>query len=359
MSAAGAQGPSLEEREQLRQVTRALLEARSDLQAVRARMDAGDGDDPGLWAELAGLGLAGLTVPERLGGSGATWAEVAIVAEEVGRHLAPVPYLATVGLGLVPLLSDAEHDETVKGVAAGTTTLALAAGLSSRSTPGGTVLDGHAAQVLGGHTADAVVAFAADADGGRSAYLVDASAVRREVEPSLDLTRPLASLHFDGAAGRLIGSAGAGEQLLATALAAGRTVLACEAVGGAQRCLELSVEHARTRLQFGRPIGSFQAVKHRCARMLADVELARALTERAVTALARGDDDAGTQADLALECTGAAFERVAKDTIQVHGGIGFTWEHAAHLYLKRAVSVRRLLGGARQRRRRLAQALGL
>lgn len=360
-----------QEREELREVVRGLLEDRCDETAVRELMETEQGYDPEVWEELGAIGVLGLLVPEEDGGSGVSVAELAVVFEELGRCLACVPYLSTCGLAL-PILSATDADappSVLSEVASGRMTLTLAHADTNhpavdgqlplqsraRSTGDGYTVTGTQAHVVDGHTADLLLIPARAPEGPLIlAVEGEAAGVSRSPESPLDLTRKLATIRLDEAPGRVVAHGGAAERVLRRGLAIGRIALAAEAVGGAQRCLELSVEHASTRFQFGRPVGSFQAVKHRCARMLIAVELARALLLRAVEAAVADDHDLETWSQAVLERASRAFYRAAADTIQVHGGIGFTWEHPAHLYFKRATSTLRLLGDPSTHRERLA-----
>lgn len=366
-----------EEQELLRATVRDLLRTKAGSGRVREVMLGDDGLDLDLWAELAGLGLLGLTIPEPYGGAGATFVEVAVVAEELGRTLAPVPYLSSAVLGTVALLHGATDDQRathLPGVATGETRLALAhlderGGLTTdpgvRAVPDGDgwVLDGTAGYVVDGRTADLVVT-AALTDDGLELFLVPGGTdglERTDVEV-LDLTRPMATLTYAGvrvdAAARLTG----GDPMIALheALSAGVVALACEQVGGARAVLASTTAYARDRVQFGRAIGSFQAVKHRLAEMLVQVESARSAAAHAARVVASGDlQERAIAAPLAGAYCAEVYEQAAGDSIQLFGGIGFTWEHDAHLYFKRAKATKLLLGDPKHHRALLARTLGV
>ncbi len=237
--------------------------------------------------------------------------------------------------------------------AAGVATLATADGGSWR-------LDGHKSFVLDGHVADTLVV-AARSDAGVGLFLVDgdASGLVRTSLPTLDLTRKQARLTFEATPARLLGADGGAGPVLARVLDVAAAALASEQVGGAQRCLDMTVEHVRSRVQFGRPIGSFQAVQHRCADMLLEVESARSAAMDAALAVERGSDDLPTAAAMAKAVCSDAYAYVAAETIHLHGGLGFTWDHDAHLYFKRAKSSRLLFGDPRHHREQLARHIGI
>jgi alkylation response protein AidB-like acyl-CoA dehydrogenase len=366
-----------EEQELLRATVRDLLATKAGSARVREVMLGDDGIDRGLWAELAGLGLTGLLVPEEYGGAGASFAEAAVVAEELGRTLAPVPYLSSAVLGTVALLhggSDDQHAAHLPGVAAGATQLALAhlddrgqltadPGVRAVRDGDGWVLDGTAGYVIDGRTAHLVVTGAV-ADDGLQLFLVpgDAAGLERTDVEVLDLTRPLATLTYAGLrvddSARLTGD----DPTIALheALSAGVVALACEQVGGAQAVLASTTAYARDRVQFGRAIGSFQAVKHRLAEMLVQVESARSAAAHAARVVASDDrQERAIAAPLAAAYCAEVYEQAAGDAIQLFGGIGFTWEHDAHLYFKRAKATKLLLGDPKHHRALLAQTLGV
>jgi alkylation response protein AidB-like acyl-CoA dehydrogenase len=364
-----------QEREALRDTVRTLLERTSPEAEIRRVMETPEGYDPAVWRQAAEqLGVTGLAIPEEYGGAGFGPMELAVVFEELGRALVPGPFLATVGLAAHVLL--ASDDEALKKewlprIAAGETiaTLALTeeqsswdvSTLTTSAARAGNrwVLDGQKWFVLDGATADLVlVAARAGDDVAVFAVPGDAPGLTREPMATMDATRKMARLSFDGVEATLVGDQSRGAAALAHALDLAAVALAAENVGGAQRCLDLSADYARERIQFGRPIGSFQAVKHKLTDMLIQVEQARSASYFAAREAAGGTDLA-VAASLAKAYTGDAFFKAAADTIQIHGGIGFTWEHSAHLYFKRAKTNQLLLGSSSYHRARVADAVGI
>jgi alkylation response protein AidB-like acyl-CoA dehydrogenase len=366
-----------EEQDLLRATVRDLLSQHATSERVREAMLEHGGVDERTWTELAQLGLTGLTIPEAHGGAGAGFVELSVVFEELGRKLAPVPLLSSAVLGAEAIMAagtDAQQADLLPGVAAGTTRLALAhLDVAGRLTadPGvravrdgdAWVLDGSAGYVLDGASAHLVVT-AATTDDGLALFVVPGDAeglARRDVEV-LDLTRPMATLAYDGVrvdeSARLSG--GDPVSALHRALVAGVVALACEQVGGAQQVLETATGYARDRVQFGRAIGSFQAVKHRLAELLVQVESAKSAAYHAARVLAAGDrEELAVAAPLAKSYCSEVYEQAAADGIQLHGGIGFTWEHDAHLYFKRSKASKLLLGDPAHHRAMLADVLGL
>jgi alkylation response protein AidB-like acyl-CoA dehydrogenase len=294
---------------------------------------------------------------------------------EMGRALLCAPYLSSVALAAEALLrcgDEAAKKDLLPGLAArGTTgTVALLerpgrwddAGVSMRARRRGTqwILDGTKRHVLDGHIAELILV-GARTDAGVGLFAVDGSApgLARTPVPTLDQTRKQAHLDFAGTPGRLIGDEAAGRPVLRRVLDTAAILMAAEQVGGASRALEMAVGYAKVRVQFGRPIGSFQAVKHLCADMLTDTEAARSAAYYGLWALATDDEDIPAAASLARVYCSQAYSRVAAGTIQVHGGIGVTWEHPAHLYLKRAKACEAMFGTPAYHRELLAARLGL
>ena len=355
-----------EDAEDLRRIVRGFLEKRSSEDVVRTLMDTGSGHDPVVWAQAAEeLGLHGLTVPEEHGGSGATPVELGVVFEEMGAALFCGPFLATVGLAATALIEagDAAH---LPGIAAGTTIATLAwagpdpATSTLAATPGtdGWTVSGTAGVVLDGATADLVLVAARSAAGPcLLAVTGDARGLSRTPLTPMDSTRRLAELRFDAAPAELVGTDGAAAAALERTADLVALYLAAEQLGGAARVLATAVEYAGTRVQFGRAIGSFQAIKHRCADMLVDVESARSVVQHGLWTAVHDPAGLPVSASLARSVASDAYQRVAAHNIQIHGGIGFTWEHSAHLYLKRAKSSQLLLGSPRRHRGRLAELL--
>jgi alkylation response protein AidB-like acyl-CoA dehydrogenase len=365
-----------EEQEELRKSVRRFLEDKSPSAEVRRLMETTEGYDPAVWGQMAQqLGLQGLAIPEEYGGSGFSYVELIVVLEEMGRSLLCAPYFSTVALATNALLAsgdDAAKKEFLPGIASGDTiaTLALTedtgrwdeAGISLSATKSGDgwVLDGHKSFVLDGHTATLILV-AARTPAGVSLFAVDgnASGLTRTPLPTMDQTRKQARLEFARVPARLIGSDGGGWPILSKTLDLAAVALAAEQVGGAQKVLDMSVEYAKVRVQFGRPIGSFQAIKHKCADMLLEVESAKSAAYYAGWAAAEDSDELPTVACLAKAYCSDAYFHAAAENIQIHGGIGFTWEHDAHLYFKRAKSSELYLGDPTYHRELLAQRIGL
>jgi alkylation response protein AidB-like acyl-CoA dehydrogenase len=378
--------------EQLRAVARGLLDDRSPLTAVLARVDAGEADDVPLWHALAAdLGCAGLLIEESHGGAGASYREAAVVAEETGRAAACVPYLTSAVMATTALLGTGDT-ELLGGLAHGRLTAALAAGFAEmppapgeggrgegregRRGAGGSwpvricpPQDGDAPGVarLSGTVTGVAGALAADVllvpgDGvPLGLYAVDATAagVTRAPLVSLDATRPLADVTLDQVPGRQVASGEAAARAVAAALTAGAGMLASELFGVAEQCLGMTVSYVKERHQFARPVGSFQALKHRLADVWVAVTQARAAARYAAACLATGDPDTPVAVALAKASCSDAAVLAAQECVQLHGGIGFTWEHPAHLLLKRAKSGSLALGTADRHRAALAALVNL
>ncbi|HVW41105.1 MAG TPA: acyl-CoA dehydrogenase family protein [Amycolatopsis sp.] len=360
------------EANELRDTVRAFLERRSPEAAVRQVVETGAGRDAEVWAQMAGqLGLQGLLVPESLGGQGTTFVEMAVVLEETGRALLPGPFLSSAVLAVTALNAageDARAAELLGGIAAGDTiaTVAFSDGLLCKpdestviATPSGEgwELNGRVEVVLDGQAADTLLVVA-PAGSGLGLFAVDAGAegVEREPLTVLDLTRQAARVEFAGARAQRIGGDFTGGQR--EVLAVGASAMAAEAAGATQRVLEIAVEYAKVREQFGRPIGSFQAVKHLCADIFAIAESATAVARHAAGAIAAGDDGVAA-ASLAKAYTSDNCMNAAEMAVQVHGGIGFTWEHPIHLYVRRMTAAAQYFGGSGYHRTKLAGLLGL
>ncbi len=363
------------EHEELRRIVRSFLDQHCPESEVRRVMATDAGYDPALWSRLADMGLLGLAVPEEFGGSGYGWTEVAIVLEEAGRALLCAPYFSTVVLAAGALLNSGDskaQKEYLPAIAAGACTATLAitgdtgawdadsVDVSAVPADGRWRLEGHAGHVVDGVTADLLLVVARTPYG-PSLFAVEGetAAVIRTPLSMLDLTRKQGHLQFAGTPAHLVGAPGAGRDIVARTLDLGAVGLAAEQVGGAARALEMAVEYARVRHQFGRPIGSFQAVKHLCADMLVEVESARSAAYHAIWAADHDPEELPVAASLAKAYCSDAFMFVAGQNIQVHGGVGFTWEHPAHLYLKRAKTDQLLLGDPLHHRRVLAGRIGL
>jgi alkylation response protein AidB-like acyl-CoA dehydrogenase len=386
---------------ELRDSVRDFLAAKSGEQRVRAAIETERGYDEDLWQQMAEqLSLPGLALPEEYGGDGFTFTELQVVLEELGRALTPSPFFASVVLAAGAILAtgdDVAAKAYLPGIASGKTTATLAvaesAGLWSfdelttsarpaegaSTDAGGTagvgswLLTGTKQFVLHGATADLFIVAAHTEEGpaffavqpgnpagstvndavnrSRDGMVGRASTTRstltRTALKTLDLTRPMATLEFAETPATLIGAPGTAGRALDDVLDRAMTALAAEQAGAARACLEASAAYARERHQFGRPIGSFQAVKHKCADMLVKVELAQAAATEAARAAA-GDPDAAPLPQAAAVAHAVCSESlmfVAAENIQVHGGIGFTWEHPAHLYFRRAKASQLMFGG--------------
>ncbi|MET7650078.1 MULTISPECIES: acyl-CoA dehydrogenase family protein [unclassified Streptomyces] len=362
---------------ELRASVREFLETKSSEEAVRKLMESEPRFDPAVWAQAAGqLRLPGLALPEEYGGDGFGMVELGVVMEEMGRALFCSPFFATVVLAAQTLLAAGDARACARhlpGIAAGRTTAALAVAeddgswdpalVSARALPdgnGGWTVRGRKSFVVDGTTADLILVVARTV-AGPSLFAVDREATGLTAEPmeTLDATRAMARLTFDAVPATPVGADGAGGRVMAKVLDIASVGLAAEQAGGARRCLEASTEYARARHQFGRPIGSFQAVKHKCADMLVQVELAEASSREAARLAAEDDPDFPVAAAVAHACGSRAYLYAATENIQVHGGIGFTWEHPAHLYFRRAKSSQLLFGGPAVYHERLLDRLGI
>ncbi|GBE64482.1 acyl-CoA dehydrogenase [Mycobacterium sp. MFM001] len=356
----------------LRDAVRSFLQARSSSAAVRHVMETPTGYDERVWRQLAGeMGLVGIAVPEEFGGADAGMRELAVVLEEMGAALLCSPFFATVVLAAHALLTSGDRDAMVKLLprlvdGSTTATLILNDGLGTwdpdsvtlvaRKGPEGFLVSGPAPMVLDGHTAD-VLLLAARTEAGLSLFAVESTATGLQREPlaSLDRTRRIAALGFDDVPADLIGADGAAATGLARTSDLALVALAAEQVGAAQRCLDMAVGYAKTRIQFGRPIGSFQAVKHRCADMLVAVEGARSAAMHAAEAADAPDNaELPIAASVAKMACSDAFLQAALGNMHVHGGIGFTWEHDAHLYVRRAKASQLMFGSPDMHAQRLA-----
>jgi alkylation response protein AidB-like acyl-CoA dehydrogenase len=370
-----------DEQEELRQTVRRFLEGKSPSAEVRRLMESSEGYDPAVWKQMGQeLGLQGLHIPEEYGGQGYTFVELAIVLEEMGRVLLCAPYFASVVLAANAILNagtDAQKSALLPGIATGETIAALAftepngkwdsAGITMEARADGDayVLDGEKMFVIDGHTANLIVVVArlAGTTGtdGIAFFTVDgdAAGLTRTALATMDQTRKQARLEFSGVKATPLGEPGAGWPALSKTLDQAAVGLANEMIGGAQFVLDMSVEYAKVRVQFGRPIGSFQAIKHKCADMLLEVESGKSAAYYAAWAAAEDNEELPVVAALAKAYISDAYFHCAAENIQIHGGIGFTWEHDAHLYFKRAKSSEILLGDATYHRELLAQRIGI
>ncbi|MFJ7341364.1 acyl-CoA dehydrogenase family protein [Streptomyces sp. NPDC101110] len=381
-----------DEQDEIRRTLRELLAKRCGPQELRAAVDTPAGHDPALWAALAGhLGLPALALPDTYGGAGCTPAELALACEETGRVLAPTPLLATAVLAaplLLALGTGAQRAELLPRIASGELTAALAVpgpalatalaltgrdrrgqwagggragGVQARRTEDGWQVYGQVDQVLDGHSAGLLVVAAHTGGFARSRVLLflvrgGAAGLTRARQTALDATRPQGRLQLRHSPAELLGDEEA--DALPALARLGDTAAAClaaEAVGAAARVLERTVEYAGQREQFGRPVGSFQAVKHRLADAYVQVQAARSAAYYAAwTAATPAPEE--TVGALALAQALEALRRAAAEGIQLHGGIGFTWEHEAHLYFKRAAGDELLFGPVHRLRAHAADA---
>ncbi len=347
-------------------------------------METERGYDPATWAQLSEeLAWTALTIPEAYGGLDMSYLDLHPLMEEIGRALLCAPFLSTIGLGANALLlggSEPQKERHLPGIAAGETraTLAFAEKNNRMDAVGveatyarsgsGYLLRGNKSYVLDGHTADLLIVAArsersAGAEG-VSLFLVpgNAEGVKRTWLPSMDQTRRLASVDLSDVivtGDARLGDEGRGWELCERTLDRARIALAAEQVGAAEMCLEMSVEYAKVRRQFGRPIGSFQSIKHKCADMLTMIESARSAAFYASALVAQDGDGLEEAASSAKAYCSDAFFHCAAETIQIHGGIGFTWEHPAHLYFKRAKATENLFGSPAFHRERVAAQMGL
>ncbi|HJQ42760.1 MAG TPA: acyl-CoA dehydrogenase family protein [Jatrophihabitantaceae bacterium] len=341
--------------DQLRASVRDLLAKQAPVAETLKRVESGEPYDPALWRALAvDIGVSALAVPEDRGGHGATWREVAVVAEELGASLAPTPFLGHTMATVAARISGVREVivPLVNGQRVGT--LAVPAGVVWGSSVSAD--DGVVSGVVRG-VADAITAdvFLVPTDAGM--HVVEAEHVTRTRVESLDMTRPLCDLTFERAPASQLQAQRGG--LRDGALLIGGAMLASEQLGVAQRCLDMTVDYLKTRYQFGRQIGSYQALKHRVADLWAAVTQARAVARYAAACVADHDGDAPVAVEMALAYCSPVAVKAAEECVQLHGGIGFTWEHPAHLYLKRAKANSLLLRSPRQHRARLGELVGL
>ncbi|WP_024795552.1 acyl-CoA dehydrogenase family protein [Tomitella biformata] len=358
-----AAGTLTEDQRQLAKTVRDVVAKHAGSEAVRAAAESAAGYDETLWSLLCEqVGVAALSIPEEFDGIGVSYLESHLVLEELGRNLVPSPMLGSVVIGAQALLASGNTEACARllpGVAEGSTALALcwsgaegvwnATDLAVSFADG--VLTGEASYVIGGDTAD-VLLVAANTPDGPALFEVagDAAGVTRARTAAMDPTRPLSSVRFDSAATTVLA---AGTEVVERALTIASIALSAEQVGAAARLLELTVEYTKQRKQFGRAIGSFQALKHRMADLYVLVETARSMSYAAAQSLS------STDAALAKVYCSEAFQTVAGESIQLHGGIAITWEHDAHLYFKRAHGSAQLFGQPRTHLRALEGAVGL
>ncbi|HVJ97021.1 MAG TPA: acyl-CoA dehydrogenase family protein [Acidimicrobiia bacterium] len=371
-----------EEQDELRRTVRQFLEAKSPETEVRRLMETENGYDESVWKQMGQeLGLQGLAIPEAYGGQGFTFIELGIVLEEMGRVLLCAPYFSSAVLAANAILNAGTEDqkqELLPGIAAGDTIATLAftepsgkwdaAGITmeaAENVGGEFTLTGEKMFVIDGFTADLIVVVAriAGTSGtdGITFFTVrgDADGLTRTALSTMDMTRKQAKLEFNNVVATPLGSTSGGFAAFSKTLDQAAVALANEMMGGAQKVLEQSVEYAKVRVQFGRPIGSFQAIKHKCADMLLEVESGKSAAYYASWAAAEDNEELPVVAALSKAYCSEAYFHATAENIQIHGGIGFTWEHPAHLYFKRAKSSEIYLGDPTYHRELLAQRIGI
>jgi alkylation response protein AidB-like acyl-CoA dehydrogenase len=370
-----------EEQEMLRRSTRDFLTKECGSKVVRKLMEGPDTYDPTLWKKMAGLGWTALGIPEQYGGAG-TFLDLIVVLEECGRTLLPGPFFATMGLAVPALIeagTEAQKKDALTAIAEGKARATLAftepsgrwdAGgvtLAAKPAGGGWRLDGVKLFVPDAESADYMVVAArtrGEGEEGISLFLIKGRPKGVSVTPlkTLDMTRRWNEVRFDGVelgADALMGAPDKGWPPLKRAIEWATAALCAEMVGGTQKVLEDSTEYAKTRHQFGKPIGIYQAVSHKLADMLVLSESGRSATYYAAWAVEADAPDRALASSMAKAYVSDAYRKVAGDGIQVHGGIGFTWEHDMHLYFKRAKASEVTLGDATYHRELVAQALDL
>jgi alkylation response protein AidB-like acyl-CoA dehydrogenase len=366
-----------DEQEEFRVFLRRFMEDKSPTTEVRRLMETDEGYDEAVWKQLStDLGLPAVHVPEEYGGQGFGIGELAIVLEEMGRALLCAPYFSSAVLATTAILNAATEEQKrtlLPPLAAGENRAALAfteenglwdnSGVEMTATPSdsGYRLDGVKSYVLDGHTADMIVVLArkpgSSGDEGLSFFTVAANAdgLTRKLLKTTDPTRKQARLEFKSVSAELLGEEGRAAAPMALTLDQAAVCLANEMVGGAERLRESALEYSMMRVQFGRAIGSFQTMKHKSADMLIEVELAKAAAYYAAAAAAEGDEDLPAIASLAKAGASDAYMQTAIKTVQIHGGIGFTWDNDTHLWFKRAKSSEVFLGDPSYHRELLMQ----
>ena len=368
------------EQDEFRTSLRRALEARSPTKEVRRLMATDAGFERDGWKKLnQEMGLTAVHIPEAYGGSGFGYGELGIVLEEMGRNLLCAPFFSTAVLATTAILNAGTEDQKkalLPGIASGDTTATLAfsedsglndaASIAMTATPSGGTwrLEGSKSFVLDGHTANLIVVLARQpgsrGEDGLSFFTVaaDASGLERRLLKTMDETRKLARLTFNGVEARLLGAAGGAAAAFAKTMQQTIVCLANEMVGGADRLREDALAYTKMRMQFGRAIASFQTTKHKAADMLVDVEMAKSAAYYAAAALDEGDEEMPALASLAKACASEAYLQTAIHAVQMHGGIGFTWDNDTHLWFKRAKSSEILFGDANLHREKMMQFWG-
>ncbi|ETW93852.1 MAG: acyl-CoA dehydrogenase [Candidatus Entotheonella factor] len=374
-----------EEQDMLRQVARDFLAEKCPTTFVRQMMEDEKGYSADLWNEMAGYGWLGMTFPEAYGGQGLGFVDLMVVLEEMGAVLLPSPYISSVILAGQTILiagSEAQKQEYLPKIADGSliATLAMtepsgrfdAEGISDvRALPAddGFQISGTKLFVTDAHVSDLMVVAARTKDAGDKSFgvtlfLVDSNTAGITVNllETMDQTRKQCEVVFDQvnvSRDRVLGQVDMGWPVLQKVLNLGCAALCAEMVGGAQRVLDISVDYAKERVQFGRPIGSFQAIKHKCAEMMLQVESAKSAAYYAAWAVDEDVPEAPLAVSMAKAYCSDAYRHTAGEGIQVHGGIGFTWEHDMHLYFKRAKYAEFTFGDATYHRELVAQEINL
>ncbi len=349
--------------EELRETVRDVLKSKAEWPDVLARTESTATVDVELWKTLAAdVGLAGLAVAEEHGGAGVSWREVAVVLEELGRAVAPVPFLGAAVTTPALLTALHLHDE-LAAAASGETVLAVAvpadrlpwsdAEFTCITADSDGRLTGTVRSVSDVGNADTLLVPV-----GNTLYAVDRPVAQIAPVVSLDMTRQLSDISLDGAAARRLGAHDVGAAVR-SALTVSSALLASEQLGLAEQCLAITVDYLKDRRQFGRLLGSYQSIKHRLADLWVDITQARAVARYAAACAALGSPDLPMASSLAHVVCSATAVRAAEECIQLHGGIGFTWEHPAHLYLKRAKSTQLLFGSPAAHRRRIGELAAL
>ena len=357
------------EQDEFRSNLRRLLADRSSTKEVRRLMDTDEGFDRDAWTKMNGeLGLTAVRIPEAQGGHGFGFGEHCIVLEEMGRALLCAPYFSTTVLAAGAILNGgtaADQSELLPGIADGSTIATLASAedngrwdgaattLTATPSGGGYTLDGHKSFVLDGHTADTIIVLGrVSGDAGLSFFVVDGNAagLTRRLLKTMDPTRKLARLTFQGVQAKLLGTQGTAAAPFARTMIEAAVCLSNEMVGGAERLRQDALAYAKLRVQFGRQIASFQSMKHKQADMLLEVEMAKSAAYYAAAALDDGDADVVAMASLAKAAASDTYLQTAIHAIQIHGGIGFTWDNDTHLWFKRAKSSEVLFGDAHYHR---------
>ncbi len=369
-----------EEQEMLRQSARQFLETECAMTYVRKMMDDDRGFSDEQWKKMAGLGWQGLIVPEEFGGAGLNMVDLIVVLEEMGRVVMPGPFFATAMFGAIPLLlggSKAQRKKYLPGIADGSLKATLAqveesgrwdaAGITLPAKKDGKSfsLSGTKLFVHDAHNADLLLVPArtsGKSEKGVTLFLVDAKApgVSITLLKTMDQTRKLCEVNFSNVtvgADAVLGKVGAGWALLDRIIDRAKVALCGEMCGGAQRVLEMSVGYAKVREQFGRPIGSFQAIQHKCANMMVQVESSKSATYYAAWAVANDVPEAHLASCMAKAYCSDAYRMVSGEGIQIHGGIGFTWEHDMHIFFKRAKGSEVTFGDATWNRELVAQVV--